>query len=63
MSMTCSPSAWSILSAHYMSAFVIIYFKTFVWKVYYVLGTVLVTRDTTESKTDKVLVFMKVTLS
>lgn len=39
-----------------------IYFKTFIWKVDDVLGTVLVPGDITEDKTGKILAFMKLTL-
>lgn len=40
----------------------IIYFKTFIWKVYDVLGTVLAPGNITEDETDKILAFMKLTL-
>lgn len=40
----------------------IVYFETFIWKVYDVRGTVLVPGAITESETDEILAFMKLTL-
>lgn len=54
MNAECSHSAWCTLTARYMSAFMMVYFKKVILKVF-VLGTFLVSGATAENKTDKIL--------